>query len=343
MNLRLLFSLIAGAAAALVVQSVPLVADPVADFYRGKTISLYVGFPPGGGYDVYARVMAPHFTRNIPGKPAIVIKTMLGGSGIRAASYMSNVTVQDGTSLGLFLDALTLGKVLGGPGYFDPTKLQWIGRSPSTATVSVVWHTSPVQSVEEAKKHQILVAGTVPTNLSNVIPAALNGLIGTKFKVILGFRGSPDQALAMLRGEVHSIGGMAWEAIQINHPEWLTDKKIRVLYVQAANRVKELPNTPALLDFAYDDRSRRIFAFLGSGPSIGRSLVAEPGAPSERVAALRKAFTATMADPELIADFSKRGLNLDPLSGEAVQQIIAASIATPAELVAQTRSFVGRQ
>ena len=236
---------------------------------------------------------------------------------------MIDITPQDGTSLGLFLDALTLGKVLGGQGEFDPVKLTWIGRIVSTATVSVVWHTSPVQTIEEAKKREILMAGTVPSNTSNFIPAALNDLIGTKIKVIMGFRGSPDQALAMLRGEVNSIGGMSWEAIQTNHQDWLTEKKIRVLYTQGANRIKELPDVPGLLDFAYDERSRSLLGLLGSGPDIGRSLVAEPGIPPERAAALRKAFMATMRDPELIAEIKKRRLDLEPLSGEEVQKMVA--------------------
>src|SRR5947209_17615134 len=283
----------------------------VADFYRGKTINLHVGFPPGGGYDLYARVVAPYFSRHIPGNPPIVIKSMLGGSGIQAAGYMTNVTPQDGTSLGLFLDSLTLGKVLGGHGDFDPVKLTWIGRIVSTATVSVVWHTSPVQTIEEAKKRELLMAGTVPSNTSNFIPAALNDLIGTKIKVIMGFRGSPDQALAMMRGEAQSIGGMSWEAIQANHREWLDGHLIRILYAQGAHRIKDLPNDPALLDFATDERSRNILTLLGSGPDIGRSLVAEPGIPLERAAALRQAFMATMQDPELIAEIKKRNLTIE--------------------------------
>src|SRR5437868_1384842 len=162
--------------------------DSVADFYRGKTISLYVGFPPGGGYDLYARVVAPYFAKHIPGQPSVVIKSMLGGSGIRAAGYMTSITPQDGTSLGLFLDTTTLGKVLGGPGDFDPVKLTWIGRIVSTATVSVVWHTSQAQSVADAKTKQLIIAATVPSNSAAFIPTALNDLIGTKFKVVLGFR-----------------------------------------------------------------------------------------------------------------------------------------------------------
>jgi tripartite-type tricarboxylate transporter receptor subunit TctC len=317
-------------------------ADAIADFYHGKTISLYVGFPPGGGYDLYARVFAPYFTRHIPGNPTIVIKSMLGGSGMKAAGYMSTVTPQDGTSLGVFLDALTLGKVLGGPGEFDPVKLTWIGRIVSTATVSVVWHTSPVQTIEEAKHRELLMAGTVASNTSNFIPAALNDLIGTKIKVILGFRGSPDQALAMMRGEAESIGGMAWEAIQTNHQDWLTEKKIRILYAQGAHRIADLPNDPALLDLAVDDRSRQILGLLGSASDIGRTVVAEPGIPPERADALRRAFMATMQDPEFVADIAKRHLTLEPLSGEEVQKMVAAFVATPKELVDQARRYVGQ-
>jgi hypothetical protein len=166
----------------------PALADPVEDFYRGKTISLYVGFPPGGGYDIYARVLATHLGRHIPGQPAVIVRNMDGGSGVRAAGYISGVTAQDGTSLGMFLDGLTLGKVLGGPGDFDPVKLTWIGRIVSTATVAVVWHTAPAQTIDAAKSHEILVAASVPGSTSSIIPLALNDLIGTRFKVIRGSR-----------------------------------------------------------------------------------------------------------------------------------------------------------
>jgi len=328
--------------AALALAHTPALADPVADFYHGKTITMLVGFPPGGGYDLYARVMAPHFTRHIPGNPQIILKSMLGGSGILASGYMTHVTPQDGLSLGVFLDSLTLGKVLGGPGDFDPVKLKWIGRIVSTATVSVVWHTSPVQTIEEAKKREILMAGTVASNTSNFIPAALNDLIGTKIKVIMGFRGSPDQALAMMRGEVNSIGGMSWEAIQTNHPEWLREKTIRIFYAQGAQRIKDLPNEPGLLDFATDERSRRILGLLGSGPDMGRTIVAEPNIPSDRLAALRKAFTATMEDPDYVAEMKKRNLNIEPLTGEDVQKLVEDIVATPRDLVDRVKRYIGQ-
>ncbi len=320
----------------------PAVADPISDFYHGKTISLYVAFPPGGGYDIYARVLIPHFTRHIPGNPQIVIKNMEGGSGVRAASYMSNVTSQDGTSLGLFLDTTTLGKVLGGPGEFDPNKLVWIGRIVSTATVSVVWHTSPAQTVEEAKHKEIVMGATVPANSSSFIPTALNDLAGTKFKIVRGFQGSPPMALAMERGEVDAIGGMSWEAIQLTKQDWLREKKAKVLYAQGANRIKELPDTPGLLDFAHDEKSRQILTLLGGGPDIGRAIVAEPGIPPERAAALRKAFMETMVDPDFVSDMTKRSLNVEALPGEEVQRIVAAAVATPKELVEQAKRYAGQ-
>jgi tripartite-type tricarboxylate transporter receptor subunit TctC len=245
MRTPLLKSLIVAGAAML--SSHPATADTVADFYRGKSISLYVSFPPGGGYDIYARVLAPHFTRHIPGNPTIVIKNMEGGSGVKAASYITALTPQDGTSLGLFLDTLTLGKVLGGPGEFDPVKLVWIGRVVSTATVSVVWHTSAVQSVDAAKRNAIAIAASVPSNSSSFIPTALNDLIGTRFKIIRGYQGSPPMALAMERGEVDAVGGMSWEAIQTTKPDWLAERKIKILYAQGAHRIKELPDDPGLL------------------------------------------------------------------------------------------------
>jgi tripartite-type tricarboxylate transporter receptor subunit TctC len=328
--------------AAAFIVSPPALADPVADFYRGKSITLYVSFPPGGGYDIYARVLVPYFTRHIPGNPPIVIKNMEGGSGVKAASYISTITPQDGTSLGLFLDTLTLGKVLGGPGDFDPVKLTWIGRIVSTATLAMVWHTASVQSIENAKQRPIIIAASVPSNSSSYIPTALNDLIGTRFKIVRGFPGSPPMALAMERGEVEAIGGMSWEAIQLTKPDWLAEKKARGLYTHGAHRIKDLPDVPGLLDLATDDKSRRILGLMGGGPEIGRSIVAEPGIPAERAAALRKAFMETMEDAEFVADMHKRNLSVEPLSGEEVQKIVAGATATPKELVAQASHYVGQ-
>src|SRR5262245_17604409 len=306
----------------------PALADPVEDFYRGKTIDLYVGFPPGGGYDIYARVLAAHFGRHIPGRPGIVVRNMDGGSGVRAAGYLSSVTAQDGTALGMFLDGITLGKVLGGPGEFDPVRFTWIGRIVSTATVAVVWHSAPALTVDEAKSKEVIVAASVPGSTSSIIPLALNDLIGTKFKVIRGFQGSPKQSLAMERGEVHAIGAMAWEAIETGKQDWLAERKIRVLYVQGTRRIAALPDAPAVVEFAADERSRNILRLVSVGPEIGRSIVAEPRIAPERAAALRRAFMRTIADPDFIADMRKRSLGIERQRGEERRTTLAQSVAT---------------
>jgi tripartite-type tricarboxylate transporter receptor subunit TctC len=318
----------------------PALAGPAEDFYRGKTISLYVGFPPGGGYDIYARALAPHLGRHIPGGPTVVVKNMDGGSGVRAAGYISNASAQDGTSLGMFLDGLTLGKVLGGPGEFDPTRLTWIGRIVSTATVAVVWHTAPAQSVEAAKSNEIVVAASVPGSPSSYIPLALNDLTGTRFKVIRGFQGSPQQALAMERGEVHAIGAMSWEAIQTNHHAWLTDKKIKVLYAQGARRIAGLPDAPSVVEFASDGRSRSVLRLISISPDIGRAIAAEPRIPAARAAALRRAFMQTMADKDFAAEMTKRNLQIEPLSGEDLQTTVGAAVATPKALIEQVKRYI---
>lgn len=316
-------------------------AEPVADFYRGKTVSIYVGFPPAGGYDIYARLMAPYFARHIPGNPTITIMNMVGGSGVRAAAYISNVTAQDGTALGLFLDTTTVGKVLGGPGEFDPVKLQWIGRIASTDSVAMVWHTAPAQTVEEAKRIEIAMAVTQPGTSTSMIAAALNDLVGTKFKLVRGYQGSPGMALAMERGEVHAMGGMSWDAVKTTKQDWLKEKKARVLYTFGMRRLADLPDAPALVELAVDDASRAILSLIGGGAEVGRSLVTEPGAPTERVAALRTAFMQTMSDAAFLADMKKRNLIVEPLSGEDVQKLVTSAVATPPELINRAKRYVG--
>ncbi|MGH6771386.1 MAG: Bug family tripartite tricarboxylate transporter substrate binding protein [Xanthobacteraceae bacterium] len=317
-------------------------ADDISDFYRGKTVSIYVGFPPGGGYDIYARVLAPYFARHIPGSPAVVVKNMTGGSGVRAAAYISNVTPQDGTSLGLFLDTTTIGKLLGGPGDFDPAKLVWIGRITSTDSVAMVWHTAPAQSIEEAKRTPITIAVTQPGASTSMIATALNDLIKTKFKIVRGYQGSPPMALAMERGEVDAMGGMSWDAVKTTKQNWLRGKKAKVLYTFGMRRLKDVPDASALTELAVDDRSRAILTLLAGGADVGRSLAAEPETPPIRAAALRKAFMATLGDPDFLADMHKRKLTVEPLNGAAVQKLIASAAATPRALVERAKRYVVR-
>jgi tripartite-type tricarboxylate transporter receptor subunit TctC len=230
--------------------------------------------------------------------------------------------------------------VLGGPGEFDPVKMVWIGRVASTASVAMVWHTAPAQSVEEAKRIPITMAVTQPGTSTSLISTALNDLIGTKFKIVRGYQGSPPMALAMERGEVDAMGGMSWEAIRATKSDWLTERKAKVLYGFGAKRLKDVPEAPALVELAIDDKSRKLLALFASAQDIGRAIVAEPGIPAERAQALRQSFMATMTDPEFIADMGKASLDIEPLSGEEVQKIIIDTAETPAELIEQAKRYV---
>jgi tripartite-type tricarboxylate transporter receptor subunit TctC len=180
----------------------------------------------------------------------------------------------------------------------------------------------------------------VPGSPSSYIPLALNDLIGTRFKVIRGFQGSPQQALAMERGEVNAIGAMSWEAIQTNHRAWLAEKKIKVLYAQGARRIADLPDAPSVVELASDERSRSILRLISISPDIGRAIAAEPRIPAERAAALRRAFMRTMADKDFVAEIKKRNLQIEPLSGQDLQTTVGAAVATPNALVEQVKRYI---
>ena len=328
-----LAGLLAAAALCGTMMSSPAVADAVSDFYRGKAINIHVGFPPGGGYDIYARLVADHFGRHIPGNPSVVVQNMPGGGGIRAAGYVANATPQDGRALGVFLDSLLLTTMLQPDAKFAMDKFVWIGRVTSTTTYVVGWHTAPAKSVEQAKQTEFIIAATARTSTSALIPYALNQLIGTKFKVVLGYDGSGPMALAMERGEVHGLGGMSWEAIKTGRPQWLSDRSAVFLFRVGTERHPELPNVRAVTEFATSPGDKALLTLLGSGPDIGRSLAAEPRIPAERAEALRRAFMTMVRDPAFRADAEKRKLEVDPLDGARLQRLIDEAVSTPPELV----------
>lgn len=329
-----------GALAVLSAAFLPAVAATTNQFYKGKTISIYVGFPAGGGYDIYARVVAPYLSRHIPGNPLVIVRNMEGGSGTRVAGYLSNATAQDGLSLGMFLDTTILGKMLGGPGDFKPDALKWVGRIASTQSVAMVWHTAPAQTIEQAKKKRLVVAVTQASNSASMIATALNDLVGTRFKIVRGYQGSPPQALAMERGEVDAVGGMSWEYVQSSYHQWLDKGLARVMYTFGNKRVRGASYAPALTELATTDRARKILDLFASAPDIGRAFAAEPRIPPERLQLLRTAFSKTMADPEFQKEMQHLQLVLDPIGGDAVQKLVDAALATPKNLLDDMNRYI---
>ena len=306
----------------------------VADFYKGKNIDLYIGFTQGGGYDLYARLTAKHMEKHIPGNPNIVPRQMTGAGGQKAAAYAYEVAPKDGTVLAATAQEIALEQALGTLAIkFDATKVHWIGNPSVDNNVVTMWHTSGVKSVEDAKKKQYVMAATAPNGGSAQYPQVLNTLIGTKFKIISGYPGGRDMDLAMERGEVHGRGSQAYASYKSTQPDWLRDGKVIFIAQVGLTKERELPNVPLLMDLASNPDDRAALKLLSGPSTVGRPLYTTPGVPAERVAALRRAFDATVKDPAYLADLKKARLTLNPMGGEALQKVVEEMVNTPKPIV----------
>jgi tripartite-type tricarboxylate transporter receptor subunit TctC len=307
----------------------PAQAQSPAEFYKGKNIDLIIGFTQGGGYDVYARTVARHLANHIPGKPHIIPKQMTGAGSRKAAGYVYNVAPQDGTTLATADQSLPLQQALEEPGLkFDATKFFWIGNVNADNNTLAVWHTSGITSIEQCKTREVVLGATGP-NTSAQYPQVMNNLLGTKFKIISGYPGGADINLAMERGEVAGRGSNAWASWKSTRAEWLKDKKINILVQIGLEKAEDLPNVPLLMDLAKSDEDRRVLRLLSAPTAIGRPLFTTPNVPKDRVTALRRAFDATMKDPGFLADAKKAKLDLNPISGEKLQEIANEIVAAP--------------
>jgi tripartite-type tricarboxylate transporter receptor subunit TctC len=311
------------------------------DFYRNKTLKIIVGFPPGGGFDLYARVLAEHLPRYIPGEPKIIVESMPGASTARAAAYLYNIAPQDGTVLGLFHHALLANQALEAKaGEFDVTKFNWIGRMATRLNIGLTWHTSSVRSIEDAKKTEVVMAATAATATSAMVPRAINHAAGTRFKIVLGYQGSADMMLAMERGEAQGMATAAWYDLARDHQDWLKGKKVSILFQISTKRIPDLAHVPVLADFAAAEDDRLILDLLGRTEDMGRAFPVGPGVPPERVALLRSAFAKMMADPGFLREAEKHHFELDFMHGEELQKFIAAVGRFPPELRGKAKTIL---
>jgi tripartite-type tricarboxylate transporter receptor subunit TctC len=303
-------------------------AQSVEEFYKGKTISLVIGYSAGGGYDAYARLVARHMGDHIPGKPTIVPRNMPGAAGRVASAWVYNVAPKDGTVLATADQSLALAQAMGEKLQFDTTKFVYIGNPSAENNTTVTWHTSPVKTIEDAKKQEIAV-GATGGSTSSQYPLAMNAVLGTKFKVIMGYPGGNDINLAMERGEVAGRGSNSWASWKATRAEWLKDNKINILVQIGLRKAPDLPNVPLLMDLAANAEDRAVLRLLSSPSQIGRPIYTTPGVPEDRVKALRDAFDATMKDPAFLEDAKKAGLEIDPVSGAELQQVVQEIVDTP--------------
>jgi tripartite-type tricarboxylate transporter receptor subunit TctC len=299
------------------------------DFYTGKTIDLVIGYSAGGGYDAYARLIARHLGNHLPGKPTIVPRNMPGGGGRVVGGFMANVAPKDGTVLAMADQSLPLQQAMADPTVrFDTSRFAWIGTPIADNNTLVTWHTSGITTVDQAREKSIVV-GATGENTSAQYPRAMNVLLGTRFKVIIGYPGGNDINLAMERGEVGGRGSNNWPSWKSTRPDWLRDKKINILVQIGLKRDSELPDVPLLFELAKTDEDRAALRLLSAPVAIGRPIFTTPGVPKERVEMLRRAFDETMKDAAFLADAQKSNLDIAPSTGEELQAVVAEILATP--------------
>ena len=317
-------------------------AQPADQFFARKTITINIGYTAGGSYDLYGRLVAKHLGKHIPGQPNVVAQNMPGAGSLKAANYTYEVAPKDGTALAVFVESAALEQALSNPAVqYDAAKFTYVGRVASSNNVFMQWHTSKVQSIEDSKKFESAMAGTGPGSIAETVPRLLNALAGTKFKLISGYPASNEAMLAMERGEVEGAGS-SWAAVYVGKKDWLRDKKIRIILQTAPERTAELPDAPALPELGTTPQDKQVYQLYASGSAVGRYVVGPPGIPADRVKTLRDAFNAMVKDPEFVADIHKLDVELDPLPGEKVQQLIEQTLAVPQAVRERAKLAFGR-
>jgi tripartite-type tricarboxylate transporter receptor subunit TctC len=316
-------------------------AQSPAEFYKGKNVDLYIGYSVGGGYDLYARMLAKHVGKHIPGNPTVVTKNMEGAGSLRLANWLYNVAPKDGTAFGTIGRGTGFDPLFGHKAaQFDATKFHWIGSANNEVSVCVAWHTSGITKFDDLFARELIVGGTGPAADTDQFPKVVNGVLGTKMRVIAGYPGGNDVSLAMERGEVHGRCGWSWSSVRSTQQKWLDDKKIHVLVQLALNKHPELPDVPLIMDLAKSDEQKLVLKLIFARQVMGRPFLAPPGLPKDRADALRKAFMDTMKDPDFLAETEKAQLEIVPVSGEDLQKLMVELYATPTAIAQKAAALI---
>ncbi len=320
-----------------------LAQQSVEEFYKGKNVDLIIGYSPGGGYDLYARLVGQFLGQHIPGKPTIIPRNLPGASSRTAANWIYSVAQKDGTALATADQSLSIAQVMGDKDFtIDTSKLIYIGNPNADNNTTVTWHTSPVKTIEDAMKTEIAM-GATGGSTSSQYPKAMNAVLGTKFKIIVGYPGGNDINLAMERGEVAGRGSNAWASWKSTKADWLKEKKINILVQIGLTKAPDLPNVPLLVDLAKNNDDRALLKLLSAPTTIGRPIFTSPGVPEERVKALRAAFDATMKDPNFLAAAEKAKMDINPVSGAELQKIVSEIVATPKPIAERLQKIIGEE
>jgi tripartite-type tricarboxylate transporter receptor subunit TctC len=332
-----------GIAIAAVVLALPSIgrAESVADFYKGKTIEMLIGYSGGGGYDVYARLLARHLGKHIPGNPTIVPRNMPGAGSLILANWLYTVAPKDGTAIGIIGRGTPFDPMLGiQAAKFDPTKFLWLGSMNNEVSVCVAWHGTGVDEYQDVLKKELTVGGTGPSADTDQFPRITNAVLGTKFRLISGYPGGNDINLAMERGEVGGRCGWSWSSVISTRLNWFKEKKINVLIQLALEKHEDLPKVPLVVDLAKTPEQRATLRLIFARQALGRPFLGPPGIPADRAAALKAAFVAAMKDKALLAEAEKAKLEITPLNGAAVQKIIEESAKTDPAILKRAAAMI---
>jgi tripartite-type tricarboxylate transporter receptor subunit TctC len=311
-------------------------AQDVSGFYGGKDVFMEIGYSPGGAYDVYARMVGRFLGRHIPGNPKVIPKNLEGAGSLRLANWLYNVAPKDGTQIGTIGRGLAFDPLLGNPGAdFDALKFTWLGSANNEVSVCVSWASSGITKFQDLYTHQMTVGGTGGGSDTDVFPEVLNGVLGTKMKVVTGYPGGNDVNLAMERGEVQGRCGWSWSSVVATHPDWVAQHKINVLAQLSLSKHPDLPNVPLIMDLAKTQEQKQILKLVFARQVMGRPYLAPPALPKERAQALQQAFMETMKDKEFLAAAKQAKLEINPVSGQEVEQLLKEAYATPPVVAAQ--------
>jgi tripartite-type tricarboxylate transporter receptor subunit TctC len=314
------------------------VAQTPEQFYKGKSIELAIGYPPAGSNDVYARLLARHLGKHIPGNPTVVPQNRPGAGSFLTLAYVYGVAPKDGTVIGIGAPTAPLDEKLGTQGVrFKTAELNWIGRIDSLINIVFTWHTSPVKTVDDAFKTEAKLSGTGVGSTVSIYPTVMNRVLGTKFKLIMGYKGSNDAQLAVERGEVegHST---SWTAVKVAHQDWRPDKKLNILVQFSLKKHPELQDVPTVVELARNNDDRQVLSAVVNAAEIGTSFFTSPNVPKDRVETLRRAFDATMKDPDFLAEAQKTQLSVGALPGEELQKLVADVAAISPEILEKVRA-----
>ncbi len=305
-----------------------------------KTITIYVAGTAGGGIDLYARMLGRHIGKYIPGNPTINVQDMPGAGGIRAANFIAETAPKDGGAMGTFPGGPLAEPLIGArnPGY-DMSQFQWIGAISRDVSLCISWKGSPFKSLDDARKQEMIVAGTGAGSETDSIPLILNDVLKTKFRVVTGYLGTKETFMAIESGEAHGRCGLTFSSLKASKPDWLRDDKINIMLQMGLEKSRELPNVPLASDLLSPE-DRQVLELVTMGTAVGRPFAAPPGTPPARVEILRRAFDAVMKDRALLEEGRAMQAEISPTSGEEVQKIIARLYATPKPVVDRAKKLL---